>query len=208
MSEISRRLTSQGDGQGGVPRNLLTDFTSCGRWLPAERVVLNDCDVAGSSSGGVVEACLLEHTAELLRCALQLHGASTDSAPERDVDYSLWALASGTRRLQGAGLTRLADHQLWAFWVNVFHLLVVHAWLVLGPPDSIPKLVRFYNRSSYIVAGQVFSIAEVEHLVLRRGLSAPRGAPTMLLRLVLQVWPRSDQELSEDLACRTAARGM
>ena len=84
-----------------------------------------------------------------------------------------------------------------AFFLNLYHVMLTHGILVFGPPDSIiqvhahPSLnsvevtllrlsayqvTKFYNRMCYEVAGDVYSICELEHGVLRAAMSNPDHA--------------------------------
>lgn len=60
-----------------------------------------------------------------------------------------------------------------AFFLNLYHLMVVHAGMIFGTPDSLVQVTKFVNRMCYELDGDILSIAEVEHGVLRAGMSAP-----------------------------------
>jgi uncharacterized membrane protein YgcG len=53
------------------------------------------------------------------------------------------------------------------FWVNLYHALLQHALLLLGPPRSPRDWASFHSSVSYELFGNVFSLLEIEHCVLR-----------------------------------------
>ncbi|KNC55430.1 uncharacterized protein AMSG_11092 [Thecamonas trahens ATCC 50062] len=65
------------------------------------------------------------------------------------------------------------DEQVWnhnqkvAFFLNAFHLLVVHALIVLGTPSSKKEARQLYTDYSYQLGEYVLSAAEIEHAILR-----------------------------------------
>lgn len=147
------------------------------RW-PANRIVVNNSELYLEPP----PADPLAFSAALLRAAVAA-GADPELAHEV------------TRRscgLKCVDLTLLGEQDLWSFWVNVYHCLLVHAQLVAGTPGNIQQIVGFYNSCSYLVAGHVFSLVEIEHCILRRHMTKPR---VLLVRTILKIWPRTDQDL-------------
>ena len=59
-----------------------------------------------------------------------------------------------------------------AFWINLYNAMVLHATVVLGPPDDNPEArTAFFGGATgatYEVAGHVLSLDDVEHALLRR----------------------------------------
>jgi len=53
------------------------------------------------------------------------------------------------------------------FWVNVYHALLQHALVLLGPPRSPRDWASFHSSVSYELFGNVFSLLEIRHCVLR-----------------------------------------
>jgi hypothetical protein len=70
-------------------------------------------------------------------------------------------------------IAALSHEQTFAFFVNIMHTLVLHGFLLLGPPHNTITASSFFNAISYECAGDVFSVAELEHLILRAPLSKP-----------------------------------
>lgn len=131
-------------------------------------------------------------SAELLRSAVALQGSGS-----KDMIHEL-TMRSGA--LKCVALGKLNPQDLWSFWVNVFHSLLVHAQLVVGRPRSLQRTVSFFNKCSYVVAGHAFSLVEIEHCILRRHMSKPR---IRFAQSVLKIWPRTDHDL-ENKPCLAA----
>jgi len=165
------------------------------RW-PDGRHVLNcralhlASAAVGSKQGGAsFEA--LGFSARLLQDAIEAQSGG---------EQALLGLAIKSSFLKCIDLSALGPRQVWCFWVNVFHALLLHGRLALDIPSGIQQVISFFNRVSYIVAGHVFSLAEIEHSLLRVNLSQPK---LKLKRLFLRVWNRSDSDL-ENRPCLAA----
>lgn len=149
------------------------------RW-PLNRLVCNDFELC-------LDVCKdpLSLSAELLRLAISAQGSPPDK---------LFAVTQLSCKLKTVDLTPLDPQDLWGFWVNVYHSLLVHSCGLYGRPRTLRSLLGFYNSCSYVVAGQIFSLAEIEHLVLR---SQMQKASTRLMTLLVRVWRREPSELEE-----------
>jgi hypothetical protein len=77
-------------------------------------------------------------------------------------------VAGGTAGVGGVAEIDLAACEL-CFWVNLYHALLQHGLLLLGPPRTGREWAHFHSAVSYEVFGQVFSLLEIEHCVLRGG---------------------------------------
>lgn len=156
------------------------------RW-PKNRIVVNNAEPCLEAA----TTPALQLSASLLREAVAAQGAPEGKVAE---------LTARSGALKAVSLAELSEQDLWCFWVNVFHCLIIHAQLVAGQPTLLPHIVSFFNHCSYVVAGHVFSLAEIEHCVLRKNLTKPR---IRLVRSILRIWPRSDEEL-ESRPCMNA----
>jgi len=74
--------------------------------------------------------------------------------------------------VQTLNFSKLNEKDKIAFLLNIYHLMVVHASLILGPPLSWASWQGFFN-SSYLLAFDIISISEVEYNLLRAAMSAP-----------------------------------
>jgi hypothetical protein len=51
--------------------------------------------------------------------------------------------------------------------------MILHAYLVLGPPTSTFKWISYFNMISYQVNDDIFSLTELEHCIIRAGMNFP-----------------------------------
>lgn len=127
--------------------------------------------------------------------ALALSAGLAQLALSAQDSANLLALQTLNRQscaLKCVDLRTLSPQTIWTFWVNIFHALLVHARIVGGLSQGIFQTIDFYNRYSYVVAGHVFSLVEIEHCILRSRLSKPH---LHLQRFALKVWKRSTEQL-------------
>lgn len=52
-------------------------------------------------------------------------------------------------------------------FLNLYHCMLLHAYMVVGLPNSLFKWSNFFRNCSYEAFGDVFSLAELEHCILR-----------------------------------------
>lgn len=69
--------------------------------------------------------------------------------------------------LQIVNLATLNTREHICFFLNLYHLMILHGQLILGPPPSWGSWQSFFSSVSYKVQFDIFSIAEIEHNVLR-----------------------------------------
>jgi hypothetical protein len=147
------------------------------RW-PANRIVVNNAELSLAE----VPVNPVALSAELLKLAVAAQG---NLSMVHDVTIRSCAL-------KRVDLSGLRDQDIWAFWVNVYHSLLVHAQLVAGRPSNVQQIFGFYSGCSYLVAGHAFSLLEIEHSILRHNMTKPK---IVLVGTILRSWPRSDEDL-------------
>jgi glutaredoxin len=89
-----------------------------------------------------------------------------------DKDFRLFDEA--TCELQKININRLTNEEKLAFHLNTYNLLVKHAFAKLGRPESIIKRDFFFSNISYNIAGDVYSLNDIENGILR-GNKKPAG---------------------------------
>lgn len=72
--------------------------------------------------------------------------------------------------LQILNLKHLNECERMAFFLNLYHIMILHGSLVFGPPSTWNYWNSFFNNICYIVNFEIFSIAEIEHCLLRSKL--------------------------------------
>lgn len=97
-----------------------------------------------------------------------------------DIDFSLLAKSEAFRKytlaaseLQGVQLLGLSHDELMAFFVNIYNVLSLHAYVVHGPPNSFWRRWTFFRSLAYRISGLDFSLDCIEHGVLRGNKRAP-----------------------------------
>jgi len=69
-----------------------------------------------------------------------------------------------------------------AFFLNVYHIMIMHAFIILGPPVSGTEWISYFNNITYQCSDDIFSLAELEHNIIRAQMSYPSN---FLSRFVL-----------------------
>lgn len=69
--------------------------------------------------------------------------------------------------LQTIDLSNLNESQRMAFFLNLYHIMILHGSLLYGPPPVWNQWHAFFNHICYIVSFEVMSIAEIEYCILR-----------------------------------------
>ena len=93
--------------------------------------------------------------------------------PKGSADSALIAFLDCASALKEADARALNEEQRFAFFLNVYHIMIMHAYVVLGPPDSSLKWLTYFNTTSYQCADDIFSISELEHNIVRAQMSFP-----------------------------------
>eukprot|EP00568_Trieres_chinensis_P009467 CAMPEP_0183298092 /NCGR_PEP_ID=MMETSP0160_2-20130417/5213_1 /TAXON_ID=2839 ORGANISM="Odontella Sinensis, Strain Grunow 1884" /NCGR_SAMPLE_ID=MMETSP0160_2 /ASSEMBLY_ACC=CAM_ASM_000250 /LENGTH=255 /DNA_ID=CAMNT_0025460047 /DNA_START=677 /DNA_END=1441 /DNA_ORIENTATION=+ len=75
--------------------------------------------------------------------------------------------------LKNANVAELTESERLAFFLNLYHVMVMHAYLVLGVPDSSFKWVSYFSMIAYQCSDDIFSLAELEHCIIRAQMSSP-----------------------------------
>jgi len=75
--------------------------------------------------------------------------------------------------LSSCSTASLSEAERLSFFLNLYHLMIQHAYLVLGPPSSTLHWLSYYSLIAYQTADDVFSLAELEHCIIRAQTSPP-----------------------------------
>jgi hypothetical protein len=116
------------------------------------------------------------HSAALLASAIELLGAQEAATATA---ARLAALHDSASQLKGCSLARLAPCDLTATCLNVYHALIVHRLVMLGPPRSQREFSAMHRNTSYEVGGEALCPLEIEQFLRQsraRGVPKPRAA--------------------------------
>jgi hypothetical protein len=112
-------------------------------------------------------ADLHQHSATLLSAALDLLGAQRASA--RGLQARLAGLHDCAARLKGCSLRHLSAPEFTATCLNIYHSLIVHRLLMLGPPRSQREFTAMHRNTSYELGGEALCPLEIDQLLLHGG---------------------------------------
>jgi Protein of unknown function, DUF547 len=93
--------------------------------------------------------------------------------PKGPDDSDLCEFLDCASALKDADAYVLNEEERLAFFLNVYHIFIMHAYIVLSPPDSSLKWINYFNTITYQVSDDIFSLAELEHNVIRAEMSNP-----------------------------------
>lgn len=75
--------------------------------------------------------------------------------------------------LKNADANDLSETERLAFFLNVYHVVIMHAFIVLGPPKSGLDWLTYFNNFAYQCSDDVFSLTELEHNIIRAEMNYP-----------------------------------
>ncbi|KAG7360558.1 DUF547 domain containing protein [Nitzschia inconspicua] len=93
--------------------------------------------------------------------------------PKGPDDSDLCDFLDCVAALKVADAYSLNEQERLAFFLNVYHVFIMHAYIVLSPPDSSLKWINYFNTIAFQVSDDIFSLAELEHNVIRAEMSNP-----------------------------------
>jgi len=121
-------------------------------------------------------------SATLLRSIIKLYtGETTRAAPGRE-SKELAAFQRSVSALSSVSVSGLSSHEKrMCFWLNVYHTLLLHAFLGRGFPRSHAERLAFHRSHAYQVGKHKFSLFEIEHCVLHNAAELPENGhqPTL-----------------------------
>eukprot|EP01039_Chlorochromonas_danica_P005134 gene5134-5641_t len=81
----------------------------------------------------------------------------------------------GLSLLQRVDLSHMdfASSHAACLFLNLYHTLVIHASLIIGLPTTLLKWQHFFRNFVYEGFGDIFSLAELEHCVIRKAMGRP-----------------------------------
>ena len=66
-----------------------------------------------------------------------------------------------------------SDAEKLSFFINLYNMMVVHAFATVGIPESSLQRLAFFDHVQYSIGGALFSLNDVENGVLRRNRTPP-----------------------------------
>uniref|UniRef100_K3WT78 Uncharacterized protein n=1 Tax=Globisporangium ultimum (strain ATCC 200006 / CBS 805.95 / DAOM BR144) TaxID=431595 RepID=K3WT78_GLOUD len=150
----------------------------------SSRFVLNDrCDfVMHASQSG---ARLADPNELVRKCLKRVIGLQSKCLQEYSTKELVGFLDDvSTLKWISMDSIRAKEEEKQVFFLNLFHLIQIHASILGFLPRSKLQWGKFFNGASYNVGGMYFSLAEIEHCVIRASMS------TLRLPIAFLVIPR------------------
>lgn len=97
-------------------------------------------------------------------------------------DLALRAFLDSVAALKEADAHSLNDEEKCAFFLNIYHIMIMHSFIILGPPSSGSEWISYFNNIAYQCSDDIFSLAELEHNIIRAEMCYPSN---FLSRFVL-----------------------
>jgi len=122
-------------------------------------------------------------------------------------DEALRNFLNSASDLKSVDIRSLPENERIAFFLNLYHVMVMHTFLVLGAPDSALKAISYFGMIAYQVSDEIFSLTELEHCIIRGGMSRPSKFLARLLFIPNSSYPpqialtRSDYRINFALNC-------
>eukprot|EP00980_Cylindrotheca_fusiformis_P008165 scaffold1729_cov117-Cylindrotheca_fusiformis.AAC.3 len=88
-------------------------------------------------------------------------------------DADLMDFLNCAAALKTADAYDLTEEERVAFFLNLYHVMIMHAFIVLGPPKSGLDWLTYFNNFAYQCSDDIFSLTELEHNIIRAEMSYP-----------------------------------
>eukprot|EP00931_Biecheleriopsis_adriatica_P087604 TRINITY_DN62045_c0_g1_i1.p1 TRINITY_DN62045_c0_g1~~TRINITY_DN62045_c0_g1_i1.p1 ORF type:complete len:1188 (+),score=207.45 TRINITY_DN62045_c0_g1_i1:300-3566(+) len=143
---------------------LLLDSSRARRWGKRRRMVLNDRILVSAPS----QPLSPDIAGRVLEKVLSLG--------EKPAMSDVTAFFDATCLFKAVSLASWSEGQLLAFWLNVYHCMLVHGYLIFGTPKTKSEMKNFRNRVSYLIGPRPMSLREIESVILRVPRVEPQAA--------------------------------
>jgi hypothetical protein len=138
-----------------------------GAWKLDKRRIFNYRSIIFNPNG-IADNLKKLHPCELCERILTMAFDLSLSNNEGTFDISLWILfMNEISILQVINISSLKEGERAAFLLNLYHIIVLHGSLVIGPPPSWSSWKSFFNTITYTFAFDIISLVEIEHNMLR-----------------------------------------
>jgi len=119
---------------------------------------------------------------ETLRLAERALAKVLSLKPKGTSDSDLREFLDCAAALKDADAHSLNEDEKCAFFLNVYHTMIMHSFIVLGPPSSGTEWISYFSNIAYQCSDDIFSLTELEHNIIRAEMSYPSN---FLSRFVL-----------------------
>lgn len=88
-------------------------------------------------------------------------------------DENYWTFEEAVCELQGVDFSSMDDKTKLAFGMNLYNVMIKHAFIKVGIPGSNLQRSSFFGSVSYNLGGDTLSLSELENGILRGNSKAP-----------------------------------
>lgn len=107
---------------------------------------------------------------QILRQILNI-SKNTNSKNSVNPDVTDWIdFSEKVSMLQSITLEELTKHDLIAFFLNVYHTLLLHAYIVVGVPASGIDWRTLKGSVSYEIAGDIMTLRDIDEVILGKDI--------------------------------------
>jgi hypothetical protein len=138
----------------------------CTKWNCEQRILLN-CGKHILPVPTSTEQDPLKTIATCLQLIVEIRDGKQRDPPE------IQSFFTSIATLKTADVSILTEKSRLAFYLNLYHTMVIHAFLALGYPSTCFKFYSFFNKVSYEVSSDIFSLTELEHCIIRARMASP-----------------------------------
>jgi len=92
---------------------------------------------------------------------------------EDSEDENLRAFLDSASALKNVDVNQLNEKERMAFFLNLYHVMIMHTFLVLGTPGSTLKWIACFNTIAYQCSDDIFTLSELEHCIIRSAMNYP-----------------------------------
>jgi len=143
---------------------LLMDSSRARRWGNRRRLVLNDRILTSAPEK--------DPDPEIARSLLQEALALGEVPKAADVT----AFLDATCLLKAIRFATWSEAEQLSFWVNIYHCLLLHGFLIFGTPQTKSEMSNFRTRVSYLIGSRPMSLREIETVILHVPRMDPQAA--------------------------------
>jgi len=83
------------------------------------------------------------------------------------------AFQEKTIQLRFCLLKDLSELERKALFLNLYNIIVIHAYCTIGVPSSLAARLKFYKTTGYMIENEFYSLDDIEHGILRGNTKHP-----------------------------------
>jgi hypothetical protein len=161
LNEAAKQIPNDMSSYGEVRSSY---YAKTPNWKLDKRRILNCRSIIFTSEG------LPERLRECSPCELveSILDKAFKISQDESESVSQWiSFMNDVSTLQTIDIYDISEVERVALYLNLYHIMILHGFLIFGPPTSWASYPSFVNSVTYIIAFDIVSIAELEHNIIR-----------------------------------------